>query len=244
MQGRRRCACAETAGFLSLPKQVESCWLQYSYPWTACGENGSYAAKADMDADWQNRADLYTERSEYCVHHLDITMATIYRITSIDQRCTQQLCVLLQDAVEGGASVGFLSPLSTDKAMKYWRQVSESLFGNLILWVAETDGQIVGAIQLELSGKENGMHRAEIQKLFVLQKHRGNGLSSKLMSAAEQFAITQGRSLLVLDTQAGSKAESIYQHLGWTHVGQIPDYAASPSGDLQATAYYFKRLKG
>lgn len=155
----------------------------------------------------------------------------------------KQLCMLLQDAVEGGASVGFLLPLNTDKVMKYWRQVSDSLSGNLNLWVAEMDGIVVGAIQLELSGKENGRHRAEIQKLFVLQEQRGHSLSSKLMSAAEQFAASNGRSLLVLDTQAGSKAESIYQHLGWTHVGQIPDYAASPNGDLQATAYYFKRLK-
>ncbi len=170
-------------------------------------------------------------------------MPEIYKVTSIDQPRMKQLCVLLKDAVEGGASVGFLSPLSTEKAMEYWRQVSESLFGNLNLWVAEVDGRVVGSVQLELSGKENGKHRAEIQKLFVLQEQRGHSLSSKLMSAAEQFAESLGRWLLVLDTQVGSKAESVYQHLGWTRVGQIPDYAANPNGHPEATAYYFKRLE-
>jgi GNAT superfamily N-acetyltransferase len=170
-------------------------------------------------------------------------MNKIYRLTSIDQSCEQQLCTLLQDAVEGGASVGFLAPVSMEIAMEYWRQVSKNLLGNLILWVAKIDGHIVGAIQLELSSKENGKHRAEIQKLFVLRENRGNSLSSELMSTAEQFAIANGRALLVLDTQVGSKAESIYQHLGWTLVGQIPNYAASPTGDLHATAYYFKQFK-
>ena len=167
----------------------------------------------------------------------------IHKLSHIDQSRLEQLCELLQDAVASGASIGFLSPMTKAKATAYWQQVDQSLTRNRILWVAEAEGQIAGAVQLALSDKENASHRAEIQKLIVRQDHRGKSLSSKLMDAAEQAAMSKGRSLLVLDTQAGSKAESIYRHFGWTCVGQIPQYAAMPNGALEATSYYYKQLK-
>lgn len=154
-----------------------------------------------------------------------------------------QLVELLQDAVHGGAAVGFLSPLSDARAEAYWRRVLSSVGEDLYLWVCEAEGKIVGSVQLELSTKENGAHRAEIQKLFVLAACRGRGISSRLMKTAESKAASLGRSLLFLDTQAGSTAESVYRHLGWTAAGQIPDYAASPDGQLHATAYFYKRMR-
>ena len=90
--------------------------------------------------------------------------------------------------------------------------------------------------------QEHGRHRGEIQKLFVLTASRGRGISRQLLETAEAAASLQGRTLLVLDTEAGSPAESVYQHLGWQKAGEIPDYAANPDGHLRATAYYYKRL--
>jgi len=48
--------------------------------------------------------------------------------------------------------------------------------------------------------------------------------------------------LLVLDTLLGSQAEDVYRHLNWTRAGEIPDYAASPAGELFPTVVYFKAL--
>ena len=168
-------------------------------------------------------------------------MTNIRRITSTENSSIPGLCRLLIDAVNGGASVGFLAPLSYETALSYWQHLFANLNDGLVLWVAEADGEIVGSAQLDLCGKENGRLRAEIQKLFVMRTHRGVGISSALMQTAETFARTDGRTLLVLDTQAGSVAESVYQHLGWQKVGEIPDYAASPNGELHATSYFFKR---
>ncbi len=153
------------------------------------------------------------------------------------------LCDLLTDSVNNGASVGFLSPLSRETAKQYWERVFQSLGTSLALWVAEQHGKVVGSVQLSLCERENGRHRAEVQKLFVLSVNRGQGIAAKLMSELERFARSAGRTLLVLDTQAGSVAESVYQHLAWQRVGEIPDYAASPNGELHATAYYFKSIK-
>jgi acetyltransferase len=169
-------------------------------------------------------------------------MTTLRQIKSADTSLITDLCQLLIDSVHNGASIGFLAPLSEQTATDYWQKVLASLNGSLALWVAESDGKIVGSVQLDACQKQNGRHRADLQKLFVLSTHRGLGIASQLMAAAETFARKQKLTLLVLDTEAGSHAESVYQHLGWTKVGEIPNYAAIPNGELIATAYYYKQL--
>lgn len=168
-------------------------------------------------------------------------MVTIRRLESAEARVIDGLCHLLIDAVHDGASVGFLAPLSRDTALCYWNQALATRVDGLVLWVAESGGEIAGTVQLRLCAKENGRHRAEVQKLLVLRSHRGNGIATALLRAADGYAAANGRTLLVLDTIAGSPAESVYRHLGWCKAGEIPEYAAMPDGELRATAYYYKR---
>ncbi|HEY1076505.1 MAG TPA: GNAT family N-acetyltransferase [Fontimonas sp.] len=168
-------------------------------------------------------------------------------IRSVSRAETQQipqLCELLQDAVAGGASVGFLDGLSTAEATAYWTQVFADLDAGLLLWIAEDRGRVVGSVQLSLCGKPNGRHRAEVQKLLVLRSQRGQGIASRLMASVEAEARAHQRHLLVLDTLQGSAAESIYAHLGWRVGGSIPQYAAHPDGRLHATVYFYKLLAG
>lgn len=165
----------------------------------------------------------------------------IRRIQSAETSVADGLCALLIDAVHDGASVGFLAPMTHAKALAYWQPVLAGLADGMVLWIAETDGQVVGTVQLALNGKENGRHRADVQKLLVLRSHRGQGIAALLMKAVDEFAAANGRNLLVLDTIAGSPAEFVYRRLGWQKVGEIPDYAAMPDGELRPTAYYYKR---
>ena len=169
-------------------------------------------------------------------------MIAFRQVTEPEQALIPPLCELLIDAVHNGASVGFLAPLSIDRATRYWQQVLASLGEGLLLWVAEADGKIAGSVQLAPSQKENGRHRAELQKLFVHSAFRGQGISTRLMSAAETAARAVGCTLLVLDTLAGSGAEAVYQHLGWQRAGEIPNFAAGSDGQLHPTVYYFKSL--
>ena len=46
----------------------------------------------------------------------------------------------------------------------------------------------------------------------------------------------------MLDTVTGSDAERLYQRLGWTRVGVVPDYAHWPDGGLCDTTFFYKRL--
>jgi acetyltransferase len=171
-----------------------------------------------------------------------VGIVTVRRVAAADATVIEPLADLLIDAVDSGASVGFLAPLGTATAQDYWRGVLRSLGDALLLWVAELDGRIVGSVQLALCEKENGRHRGEVQKLFVHRSARGHGIATQLMHAAETEARRRQRTLLVLDTLLGSEAEEVYRHLGWTRAGEIPQYAAAPDGEIFPTVVYFKAI--
>ena len=152
------------------------------------------------------------------------------------------LSLLFCEAVNSGAAMGFLAPLTEAKAARYWQEdVFAFLATGLYLWVAEYGGQIVGSVQREPSKKENGLHRAEIQKLLVLKAFRGQGIATKLLAAAEDRARSVGKTLLILDTEAGSVGEIVYTHLGWQKTGEIPQFALSSNGQFPETARFISR---
>jgi acetyltransferase len=154
------------------------------------------------------------------------------------------LIELLRDSVEGGASVGFLSPLKRETAEAFWRDMlREAGFPQRVILVATTEeGGVAGSVQLSLVQKENGRHRAEVQKLLVHSRYRQRGLGRRLMEAIEHEARQRGITLLVLDTIEGELAEQLYLKLGYVRVGEIPDYASFPDGRLWATVIFYKEL--
>ncbi|OBZ97040.1 GCN5 family acetyltransferase [Pararhizobium polonicum] len=155
------------------------------------------------------------------------------------------LADILSDCVEGGASVGFLSPYTPEDALPYWHGVARAVTeGDTVLIVAEKDGDILGTVQLGIGTMPNQPHRADLKKLLVHRKARGLGLSRLLMDAAERAAADHGRHVLVLDTATGSPAESIYEKFGWQRVGVIPQYALMPDGSYCGSTFFYKSLSG
>ena len=153
------------------------------------------------------------------------------------------LRALLLDAVAHGASVGFVLPLADAQADAYWRTVIEAVEeGSRILLVGWRDDVMVGTVQLDLCMKPNGSNRAEVQKLLVHSGARRGGVATSLMQAAELQALALRRGLLFLDTEAGSDAEALYARLGYTRVGELPEYCATPGGAWRATAIWYKTL--
>ena len=104
-------------------------------------------------------------------------------------------------------------------------------------------GAIVGTAQLQLIGKPNQPHRAEIAKVLVHSRARRQGLGAALMHAAEALARRAGRDLLVLDTDEASAARRLYARLGWTELGTIPRYALMPDGCDCASTFFYKDLR-
>ena len=150
---------------------------------------------------------------------------------------------LLIDAVNSGASIGWLPPLSASAAEDYWRsRRAEIVEGSRLLLLAWDGDTLVGTAQLGLEQRENGSHRAEVQKVLVHSDHRRRGAASQLMLALEAEAIRLGRSLLFLDTREGDAAEQLYRQMGFTRVGAIPNYVRSADGGFEATVVYYKIL--
>ena len=156
------------------------------------------------------------------------------------------LCALLRDAVEGGASVGFMLPVRDVEMREYWQDVfADGRNGSrLILAARDSAGCIVGSVQLALAAKPNSRHRAELQKLLVLRRHRRRGLGRGLIDAAETSARSRGRTLIVLDTSSTGDAIGMYERCGYIRAGMIPRYARDPDGPLIDTVIYYKELKG
>ncbi|QTQ82507.1 GNAT family N-acetyltransferase [Agrobacterium tumefaciens] len=154
-----------------------------------------------------------------------------------------ELCDVIADCVNGGASVGFMLPFSPKDAEPFWREVADAVeAGGTIHVVAEVNDKVVGTVQVGLASKPNQPHRGDLMKLLVHRSARGLGLARKLMEKAEQEAVKRGRTLLVLDTATGSDAEAIYPRLGWERVGVIPDYALFPDGRYCGTTLFYKRI--
>jgi GNAT superfamily N-acetyltransferase len=156
------------------------------------------------------------------------------------------LCALLEDCVEGGASIGFLWPMAEGEAEAYWRGVARPLAEAtcLLLVVRDETGAMLGSGQLDLATRANGLHRAEISKLMVLRSVRRRGIGRALLQALETEARRNGRSTLVLDTRLGDPSEGLYRSAGWTLTGIVPRYARSSDGNLDASAFYHKLLDG
>lgn len=152
---------------------------------------------------------------------------------------------LLRDTVGHGASIGFTLPLGDGEVADYWRKVGAELTGGnkILLAARDATGQLIGSGQLGLESRSNGRHRAEVQKLLVFAAQRGRGAGTALMRALEAAARARGRTLLFLDTSEGaSGAAKLYDRLGYTRCGGIPDYAMDPDGTLRPNVIFYKKL--
>jgi len=150
---------------------------------------------------------------------------------------------LLIDAVNSGASVGFLPPLTIDEAGKYWQTVLEAIqSGDRELIVALENDEVIGAVQLMCETRANGRHRAEAGKLFVHRRARRRGLARALLTELHKVAQARGITLLLMDTRKGGEAEKLCDSLGYTRWGEVPEYARSANGELHTTVFYYHRL--
>lgn len=156
----------------------------------------------------------------------------------------EQLAALLGDAVDSGASIGFMPPLSDSDAREYWRGVVSAVReGSRVLLVALEGDLIQGSVQLGLEMRANGNHRAEAMKLFVHRRARRRGLAKTLMLEAESVARSLGRTLLVMDTRQGGDAQKMCESLGYVPYGEVPRYARSGDGLLHTTVFFYRQLE-
>jgi GNAT superfamily N-acetyltransferase len=155
------------------------------------------------------------------------------------------LAAILRECVEGGASVNFVLPFSQQDSEAWWRRavLPALAAGERRLLVAREAGRILGTVQLALAAQPNQAHRADVTKLLVHPDGRRRGIGRALMLRLEEVAREEGRSLLTLDTVAGSAAQLLYESLGWVLLGVVPRFALSPDrARLEGSAFFWKEI--
>ncbi|RDA91675.1 hypothetical protein CP533_0065 [Ophiocordyceps camponoti-saundersi (nom. inval.)] len=192
-----------------------------------------------------------------------------YRVQAFDATTHSQLTPYLA-AIHAScithdrAMATFLPPLSHEKLLSWWKErIAEVSGGRRLIWmlVRESHGDqqpqpqqdkqdlvtvsgpdLIGVVMLALPFSETGALRATVEKLLVHRAFRRRGGARALMAALEEEAAKIGRSLLLLDTESGSAAETVYRELGYVELGRMPMYGISPSGDLRDGTFFYKHL--
>ena len=153
------------------------------------------------------------------------------------------LAAVLADCVAGGASVGYMAPFSHAEARTAFEGfLREAEEGRRIILGAFLDSDLAGTAQLVVGVPPNQPHRAEVARVLVRRSARRRGIAHRLMEQLEREARVEGKTLLVLDAVTGGDAARLYERLGWTTVGVIPNYALYPDGRPCDTTVFWKSV--
>jgi GNAT superfamily N-acetyltransferase len=171
-----------------------------------------------------------------------MTTLRIEEIRDATDRMVDALSDVLLDAVDSNAGISFMAGLTKDEARQWWRRVIDGLSPRAALLVARDDTGIVGTVQLQPAWPPNQPHRADVAKLMVHRRGRGNGIARALMTELERHAREQQFTLLLLDTCKGGAAERLYGSMGWTRIGEVPRFALNPDGSWCDTVFFYKEL--
>ncbi|KAJ7224859.1 acyl-CoA N-acyltransferase [Mycena haematopus] len=143
----------------------------------------------------------------------------------------------------------FIPPLKRDVMIDWWKErVRDVIDGKRIIIMALADNaegqqQLAGYVVLYRPLTETGPFRGGVEKLLVSPNFRRRGLARILMEKLEEEAKIHGQTLLLLDTETGSPAETVYPKLGYIKLGVIPNYGVSPAdSSLIAGTFFWKQL--
>ncbi|KAI8176691.1 Acetyltransferase [Colletotrichum sp. SAR 10_75] len=148
----------------------------------------------------------------------------------------------------------FLPPLSHEKLLGYWKERIAEVSGGtrmmLILLDESEPGtkpkgtELMGVVMLWMPYSETGPFRGFVEKLLISPKFRQRGGARMLIAALEGESIRRGRTLLMLDTEAGSTAEEVCRKFGYIEVGRIPNFGISPAvpRQLKDEVFFYKAL--
>lgn len=161
------------------------------------------------------------------------------------QAALPDLTDILHQSVLAGASVGFILPFLPEEAEAFWRdQIFPSVStGGVQLFVARSEGRIIGTVQLGLDLPPNQPHRADVRKLLVHPAFRRGGTGRALMQLLEARARELGKHLLLLDTRSGDPSQRLYESMGFQVAGEVPGFCRNPFSEVyEPTTYLYKPL--
>ena len=142
----------------------------------------------------------------------------------------------LRDAMLAGHPEAFTSDFETeslrDLASYRNRLAGGSNGGTLFTLLALDDGHVIGALTCEREPRRKVQHIAHLVGMMVADSHRGRGIGRSLLAAAVQrLRATAGLAQVTLSVTAGNRAAiGLYQSVGFTRYGRLPDAIRLPDG--------------
>ncbi|MEV6241377.1 GNAT family N-acetyltransferase [Lentzea sp. NPDC051838] len=80
----------------------------------------------------------------------------------------------------------------------------------------------------------------EVEQVYVSSAHRGSGVASALLSAAEEAVVANGHAVAWLAVVASNtRARRFYEHQGWTDEGLFDHQAPHPDGPIPVPAHRY-----
>ena len=154
------------------------------------------------------------------------------------------LSEMLIEAVANGGSVSFMHPLPRAGRRCLLGKFAGGSGARRRIVLGAFDGDLlVGTVTLVLDLAPNQPHRAEIAKMITRISHRASRRRDRLAARSRMHGSSSAaRRLLVLDTAVDGGAAPLYEAVGFTLAGVIPDYALKPQGGLDGRIFYWKRI--
>ncbi|KAI0450441.1 acyl-CoA N-acyltransferase [Xylaria acuta] len=146
----------------------------------------------------------------------------------------------------------FLPPLDNNKLLAYWREMIRDVGAGTRLVVIQLDesepgsvakgAELKGVVMLRMPQTETFTHQGHLEKLMVSPSYRQRGAARAMIRFLETEAVHRGRKLIMLSTEVGSPAETIYPKLGYAAYGRVPRCCIGPSGNMVDDVFFYKQL--
>ena len=166
-----------------------------------------------------------------------VTLETANDLTAND---LSELCDATEEAIKSGGGFGWLKAPPRNILEDYWRGVLLIPERSLIL--GKVDMVIAGSCQIVRppNANEAQAFACQLTTFFLAPWARGYGLAQKLVDEAENYAKSQGFSVINLDVRATQeRAIHSFEACGFTRFGTNPNYALV-DGEY-VTGYYFSK---
>jgi len=105
--------------------------------------------------------------------------------------------------------------------------------GEIIVLVAELDGEVVGNVQLTKYAHPLYAHRIKLDDVVVCHRFWGKGIARRLFEACKERVKSEGISIIETSVRGGEPAEQVYLKFGFAEYGRLHNGITEPwSGNV------------
>jgi|SRR5581483_3087321 len=118
-----------------------------------------------------------------------------------------------------------------EQSIHKWERIISEIGPNKLILTAKTGHAIIGMVGANID--DNELSRGNITALYVLPEAQGNGVGTKLMTAALAW-LGKTEDICVVVASYNQKAIGFYKRFGFQETGnQIEDLSARRTGDKE-----------